>query len=355
MAEKRKFLFPFKKRNKKLVESDRRITNDTISDFRQGVIEKGKKFKYPIQYEQHKVVINASVVALLTLVILIALTWWGLYKTNSNNLVLFKLTQLLPLSVGEIDSSPISYGDYFAQYRSSLHYYQTKEGLPEDKDSLEELKKQFRNQAFQNAATIAFAKKLAPKTDVSVSKEDIEQDIDSKLSHGGNKLSREAYDEIMMDNYGLNRTEYENLFVKNPLLVRRVSFAVDDEASRLSDEITAKIISDGSNFQAIADEYSTGSNTGRITVSDSGAVKHTNSDGGQTKAALALSLNHVAGPIISTDASGYYFVKLVSKDDLTLRYQSILVPLREFNKRLEAIKRDKNGYKSYANIDISFD
>lgn len=350
MAKKRKTSLPFRKKSKKLVDSDQRITNETLDDFRQGVIEKGRKFKYPIQYERHKVVINASIVALLALIILVVLTWWGLYRSNANNLVLFKLTQVLPIPAGVIDDEVINYGDYLAQYRSSLHYYQTKENLPDDEDSLEELKRQFRNQAFLNAATVSFAKKIATRDDIVVTDQERRDDIDSKLSHGGSRLSQESYDEIMMENYGLNRIEYERLFVENPLLVRKVMFAIDESARLLSEELAAKIASDGSNFEALAEEYG----DGRIITSDSGLVKHTNSDGGRSRAALSLELNQVSGPIVSTDSSGYYFVKLISKDDLTLRYHSILVPLEEFSEQLEDVKRD-GRIKTYVNIDINLD
>ena len=348
MAEKHKISLRFK-RKQKIVDSDQRITNDTLSDFRQGVIERGRKFKYPIQYERHKVVINAMIVALLTLVVLIVLTWWGLYRSNANNLVLFKLTQILPIPVGEIDGEAVNYGNYLAQYRSSLHYYQTKEGLPTDDKSLEELKKQFRSQAFFNAATISLARKIALRDGIVVSNDERNADLNSKLSYGGSRLSKEAYDEIMLENYGLNRTEYERLFVDNPLLVRKVAFAVDEEARLLSEEIAKKIAVDGSNFQALAEEYG----DGRTITADSGLVKHTNSDGGRAQVALSLELNHVSGPFKSTDSSGYYFVKLISKDDLTLRYQSILVPLTEFNKLVESA-RQNNNIKAYANIDINF-
>ena len=347
MIKKRKIALPLKK-NKRLVESDQRITNETLDDFRQGVIEKGRKFKYPIQYERHKVVINAGVVALLTLVVVVVITWWGLYRANANNLVLFKLTQVFPLSIGKIDGAAISYGDYMAQYRSSMHYYQTKEGLPTEENSLEELRNQFRKQAFDNAAMVAFAKKIAADTGVTISADERWQDIDTKLSYGGGRLSEEAYDEIMLDNYGLNRTEYQRLFVDNPLIVRKVSFAVDTNAQRLADEVSQKIALDGSNFQTIIDEYS----DGRLIWFDSGLVKHGNSDGGRALAALQLDLGQVAGPIISTDASGYYFVKLVSKDDAMLRYQSLLVPLTEFSRRLEEV-RSNGGVVGYAKLGVN--
>ncbi len=348
--QRRKVSLLFKSKNKSLVESDQRITNDTIEDFRQGVIEKGRRFKYPIQYERHKVVINASIVALLALIALVSLTWWGLYRSNADNLILFKLTQVLPIPIGKIDEENVSYGDYLAQYRSSLHYYQTKEGLPSDEDSLGELKNQFRNQAYVNAAKVAFAKKLAAKEGVSLTEEERSADIDSKLNYGGSQLSREAYDEIMMQNYGLNRSEYERLFVNNPLLVRKLMFAIDDSARSLAEELASKLAADGSNFEALAEEYG----NGRVIVSDSGLVKHANSDGGRSKVALSLDVNGVAGPIASTDSNGYYFVRLISKNDSTLRYQSILVPLVEFSKRFDAIKNSDQN-RVYANIEVKFD
>lgn len=335
------------KSKSKLADSNQKITNKTVEDFRQGVIEKGKKFKYPIQYEKHKVVINTTVVIIVSFVLAIVLSWWGLYQVNSSNAVLFKITQFLPLPVGKVDGQPILYCDYLAQYRSSLHYYNTKEEMPEDEESRVALQKSFQQQAFDNATTIALARKIATEKNIVVTKDEKQIDLDAKLSFGNSKMSLDALDNIMQENYGFDRGEYKTVFIDNPLLVRKVSFAIDDESKTLSNEIRNQLLSDGSNFEVVARQYAD-----KVDLLDSGVVKHSTSDGVIVEAALQLMPGQIAGPIKSTNTDGYYFIKLVSKDDNTLRYQSILVRLTEFNDYLDQLRRS-NKIENYLNVDFA--
>ena len=327
-------------------ETNQRITTKTVEEVRRDVLDKGKKFKYPVQYEKHKVVINAIVVSVIGLIIAIVVAWWSLYRANSDSLVLFKLTQVLPLSVGQIDGEPIKFSDYLAQYRSSTHYYQAKEDSLTDQDSINRLKQQFRKQAFDNATYVALANKLARQHDITISKEEFEEDLNSKLSFDGSKMSQDALDSIMRDNYGLDRGEYQKVFIHNPLLIRKVSFAIDEDAKQLANTIKDELSLDGSNFQDVAEKHQA-----NIILTESELVKHANNDGGRAPVALGLSVGQVAGPIESTSADGYYFIKLLAKDDSTVSYQTILVSLSKFGKLVTELS-ESGGLKVYAKLDI---
>lgn len=332
------------KSSKEKLDSEQRITNAKVEQFRKGVIKKGKKFKYPIQYEKHRIIINASIVALLGAVIATAVAWWGLYKLNSDSSVLFKLTQIIPLSVGEVDGQEILFSDYLAQYRSSMHY-QSKQSTVRTEDSVLQLQKEYRQRAFENATAVALARKIALEQGIAVTTEELEADLQAKLSFDNSKLSLETFDGIMLENYGLSRQEYQNLFINNPLLVRKVSFAVDTEAKDLAEKLKAELTSE--NFQSLVADYGE-----KVVFTESDAVRHNNNDGGRSKTALTLSPGQISDVFASSGSEGYYFVKLLSKNDSTLRYQSILVPLKEFNKRLADL-RENDKVTCFANIDLT--
>ena len=51
------------KRNKKQKASSAgRITNETIAEHRERILAGGRKFKYPIQYNKHKLIINTMII-----------------------------------------------------------------------------------------------------------------------------------------------------------------------------------------------------------------------------------------------------------------------------------------------------
>ena len=56
-----------------------RITNETVAEHREQILAGGRKFKYPIQYARHKLVINALIVAFTSAGLLGLLGWWQLY------------------------------------------------------------------------------------------------------------------------------------------------------------------------------------------------------------------------------------------------------------------------------------
>jgi hypothetical protein len=70
---------------KKKQESPSRITNDTVAEHRERILAGGRRFKYPVQYSRHKLVINAVVISLVTLLVLLLVGWWQLYLAQNSS------------------------------------------------------------------------------------------------------------------------------------------------------------------------------------------------------------------------------------------------------------------------------
>ena len=67
------------RKNKKADEKSlalTKITNGTIEERRKEVLDKGKKFKYPVQYSKHKLVINTIIISFIVAVIGVAFGWF---------------------------------------------------------------------------------------------------------------------------------------------------------------------------------------------------------------------------------------------------------------------------------------
>ncbi len=331
------------KKDQKVDLKDARITNKTIEHHRQQVLSQARKFKYPLQYEKHKLVINATIVAIIFLTIFSGAVYWQLYKNNDTSNFLFKLTQIVPLPVAKIDDVTVSYNDYLAYYRSSIHYYKNKQLKPTDDDDLEQIELEYKEKSLENALKVAYAKKLAKKLGVRVSTKEIEQELEDKRQYLGGSLSGKAFGNVIKDYYGLDKAEYKKIFIEYPILLKKVSLQVDQQAlavTKLVDQkIKAKI-----KFEDIASQLK-----GKVDLVDSGEIKTYNNDGGITKAALKLSVGQVSQPVIARSLSGYYVIKLISHKDNDLRYQAIRIPLNQFNQQFEQLI-SKKQYKTYIKL-----
>jgi hypothetical protein len=75
-----------------------------------------------------------------------------------------------------------------------------------------------------------------------------------------------------------------------------------------------------------------------------------NLDGGRAVMAHDLDIGQISEPFLSNSGDGYYFVKLLDKDDMRVSYLSMKVPLQELQRRIDAF-RDENRIKEYIEID----
>ena len=49
--------------------------DETVAEHRERILAGGRKFKYPVQYARHRLVINAILVTLAALVLLAVIGW----------------------------------------------------------------------------------------------------------------------------------------------------------------------------------------------------------------------------------------------------------------------------------------
>src|SRR6478735_9399643 len=100
-----------KKRNKQ-VEAPSRITNETVAEHREQILAGGRKFKYPHQYERHKLVFNVLIIGVVTVILFGIVTWWQLYPMQNTSNFFYRVTRIIPMPVAMVDGAQVRYGDY---------------------------------------------------------------------------------------------------------------------------------------------------------------------------------------------------------------------------------------------------
>src|SRR6476620_136684 len=120
---------PTLKKAKKPIQPPSRITNETVAEHREQILAGGRKFKYPHQYERHKLVFNVIIIAIVTVVLLAVIIWWQLYPAQNTSTFFYRVTRILPVPVASIDGTQVRYSDYLMSFSGSQHYLEQSERL----------------------------------------------------------------------------------------------------------------------------------------------------------------------------------------------------------------------------------
>ena len=97
-----------------------RITNETVAEHREKILAGGRRFKYPVQYAKHRLVINTIVISVVALLLVVFVVWWQLYSMQNTSTFFYRITRVIPLPVASVDGQPVFID--FTALRGS-HFY----------------------------------------------------------------------------------------------------------------------------------------------------------------------------------------------------------------------------------------
>lgn len=314
-----------------------RITTDTLAEHREQVLAGGRKFKYPVQYQRHRLVINAIIISAIALVLLIAFMWYLLYFAKSTSEFMYRVTKVVPVPVAVVDGEHVRYSDYLMKYRSAAHYLVEKEQIDERSENGKSQLNYVRTQAMDDAIADAYASKLARELDIQVTDADLETYLKQQRQSSDGEVSESTYNAVIRDYYGWSPQEYRDA-MRSKLLRQKVAYAVDSSAEDTSKQIETAVKGGNADLKSIADTLNA-EKRDTVTYTPPAWVPKNNQDGGLAEAANKLQKGQVSTAIKTTSGNGYYYVKLVDTNEAQLQYEHIFVPLREFDSRLDGITK----------------
>ena len=322
-----------------------KITNTTLEEQRKEILNKGKKFKYPVQYSKNRLVGNALIIALVILITGSGLLWYQLYQAQNTGEFIYRFTTVIPFPVANVDGENALYRDYLMEYRANMQIANAKKDEIESANNVKALSVLNKNKAMKNAIANAYAQKKAREMGISVSEKEIDEAFDARRKTQNTELTESALYKIAADNYGLSPSEYRRMFIELPLLRRKVTAEIDKNAATTRDEVV-KYLNDNSNdFSKAAEQFGD-----KIEYNKPGKVRKTNIDGGRSKVASQLNVGEVSKPFISNAGDGYYIVKLIEKNENEISYESIKIKFTEFNSQLEKLEKE-GKVKKYIKVD----
>ena len=332
---------PSLKKRKKQVVAPTRITNETVAEHREQILAGGRKFKYPHQYERHKLVFNVLIISFVTLIILTVVTWWQLYPAQNTSNFFYRVTRIVPVPVAMVDGAQVRYSDYLMTLNGSLHYLEQSERLNLNTDDGKRQKEYVKRQALNGAIADAYAAKVAKEEGVTVTDKEIDKVIESSLNTVSGRISQDVYDDSTYSTLGYTADEYRHI-IKRSLIRQKVAYKIDKKADAARQAAVA--VMEKNTKMNLGDVAKTLQKQGytNVQIGSSGLVPKTNHDGGLTQAAADLAVGERSEFIQSTAGDGYYMVELTDINDKQLSYNFIKIPLSALDDRLKTlVKNDK--------------
>ncbi|HEV7951909.1 MAG TPA: SurA N-terminal domain-containing protein [Candidatus Saccharimonadales bacterium] len=336
------------KRRASKKEIPTRITNETVAEHRERILAGGRRFKYPMQYARHRLVMTTIVITLVAFLLILLVGWWQLYPAQNTNTFFYRVTRVIPLPVASVDNETVKYGDYLMYYNSSAHYLKQSEQVNLNNKDGQLQNNHIKRKSLDIAIANAYAAKLARELNIKVTAARIDQVTDDDRNTSTGRISQETYDASALSILGWSPSEYRH-DTENRLIRQDVAYAIDAKAKQQQEKATQLIQQNKDiEFDALAKELG-GEGPAKVTSSLSGLVPHTNQDGGLATSALTLQKGGISSPIRTSSGDGYYFVKLLEKTDTQVSYAYLRIPLTEFTNRLEDLRKN-NKIKEFITI-----
>lgn len=319
---------------------------EKVEERREEVLAQGRKFKYPMQYAKHKLVINTVLVALVAIALMVAAGWAMLYKLQDTGDMLYRVTQIIPVPVAEVAGEKVRYSDYLMIYRSNLMAAEQQGGqLGQDGDA-DLVRVTYKQAAMAAAIEYTYALKIGKERGITVSNAEIDEAFAEHRRVGGVERSEETFLKIINDNFGMNKSEYRRMLYLT-LMKAKVSQALDEEAQSLANQVETLLAEKDNDLFAVSQEIGEA-----VEYQETGGlVDNMNVDGGRSNKAMTLEVGQVSKRFVSSNGDGYYYVKLIEKTDTQVNYASIKIEFTEFDERI--LQLYENGkVNEYIDVDI---
>ncbi len=321
---------------------EKKTEREKVEERRKEVLSKGKKFKYPLQYSKHKLVINTIIVAVIAIALVVTAGWFALYKMQSTSDVLYRLTRILSLPVANVDGKDVKYADYLMIFESSVKTV----GQSDVGVDVDALKREYKKIAMDDAEEYTYALKLAEELGINVTDEQVEELFEKHRKMDGVERSEESFLKVLQDNFGLSKDEYKRMLYLS-LVKMEVEKQIDEEAKSLTKKVEKLLAENGGSMAETVAALG-----GKVYYDETGGMIDSRYvDGGRANEAMKLEKGKISKAFVSSNGDGYYFVKLIDKneDASQINYASIKIPFTEFDKRMAAI-RDEGKIKEYIDV-----
>lgn len=233
---------------------DHRITTDNLSEHREEVLSKARKYIYPLQHSKHRIVVISTGLFITVLVAFFSYCTVALYKIKSNTGFLYGVTRVVPFPIAKAGSSYVAYENYLFELRHYIYFYHAQQNLDFNSESGKQQLAEYKKRAIDKVITDAYVKQLAKKNHVSVSSQELEEQINIVREQNRLGASEKGFADVLKDNFGWTVNDFKR-YLKQQMLAQKV-VAKLDTATQNRAKAALSELKGGGDFGAVAKKYS---------------------------------------------------------------------------------------------------
>jgi hypothetical protein len=231
-----------------------KITDDTLAEHREDVLSSARKYIYPLQHSKHRIVLISSGLFAVLVVVFFVYCGFALYKFKSNNSFLYGVTRVIPFPIAKVGPSYVSYENYLFQLRHYEHYYESQQQVNFNSVAGKEQLASYKQQAMQQIITDTYVKQLASKNRVSVSNQEVNNEIDLVRNEDRLGSNNKELTAVLNQFWGWSINDFQ-AELKQELLAQKVVSTLDT-ATHIRAQAALDALHSGTAFATVAGEYS---------------------------------------------------------------------------------------------------
>ena len=148
-------------------KAEKKTEQEKVEARREEVLARGRKFKYPLQWTKHRVVVSTILIAFVMFAVLVLSGYLALYRLGMTGELLFRITEIFPISVASVDSEDVRFSDYLMFYRSSMTSIERQSGSQFENTPIDYLHDEYKAAALTEAEKYTYALTLAKDLDIT--------------------------------------------------------------------------------------------------------------------------------------------------------------------------------------------
>lgn len=286
-----------------------RVTNETVAKHRQEVLSGARRFIYPLKQSKHRIAIVSTSIIGVVLILFLLFSWHLLYRQQSIGDFAYRVSQIIPFPVAKVNGQYVRYEEYLFELRQNVHYLVNQENVDFNTAEGKAQLNGYKQQALTKVIDAAVIRQLAKDQRVSVSQQEVEEQIDLIRSSGGIGDATQTLEDTLDDFYGWDLSDLRRV-IKAQLLKQKL-VPIFDTTAQPEAEAVLEDIKNGADFAKAAklhsDDEFTKDNGGKF-----GYIFRSNTDIPPqiVERAFSLEKGQVAEDLVQT-LFGYHIVKTI--------------------------------------------
>ena len=319
-----------------------RITNDTVAAHREEVLSRARKYIYPLRHSKHRIVLISMALLVTVVIAFFAYCGLALYKFQSTSGFIYGVTQILPFPVAKAGPSYVAYENYLFELRHYEHYYQTQQQVNFNSTAGKEQLTSFKKEAMRNVINNAYIKQLAIKNHVSVSDQELNNEVALVERQDNLGNNQKEFDTVLNQFWGWSLSDFKRELGEQMLAQKVVSKLDTATNDRASAALTA--LQNGADFSKVATQYSddltTKANGGQFGFSVD--VNNRNVSAQTLETLFSLKPGQISG--IVNIGSALEIDKVISNQNGNIQAAHILFNFQSINTYLQPLEKTEKTH-----------